>query len=236
LPATKPKNHILEALHISDRALLPQLYQSLGSTAGGLTVQLGFELADLRKAPHSPSKGYAALTRSSRLSERSTAPRPSNGLPSARNGSSHLSTSSESGCAPNAHGCHATPTLPRRSITCSTAGRSSHAFSTRAASACQTTPPSALCAASLSGAIWLFAGSDRGGERAAAICTLIATAKLNGVDPQAWLANVLRRIADHPASQLHQLLPRHWKHRQSPPLTPDHYPSWPWPDGYDASL
>jgi hypothetical protein len=41
LPATKPKNHILEALHISDRALLPQLYQSLGSTAGGLTVQLG---------------------------------------------------------------------------------------------------------------------------------------------------------------------------------------------------
>jgi len=59
-------------------------------------------------------------------------------------------------------------------------------------------PPSALCAASLSGAAWLFAGSDRGGERAAAICTLIATAKLNGVDPQAWLANVLRRIADHP--------------------------------------
>ena len=58
---------------------------------------------------------------------------------------------------------------------------------------------------------WLFAGSDRGGERAAAVYTLIATAKLNGVDPQAWLADVLARIADHPASRLDQLLPWHWK-------------------------
>jgi transposase len=58
---------------------------------------------------------------------------------------------------------------------------------------------------------WLFAGSDRGGERAAAIYTLIGTAKLNDVDPQAWLADVLRRIADHPASRLDDLLPWHWK-------------------------
>ena len=58
---------------------------------------------------------------------------------------------------------------------------------------------------------WLFAGSDRGGERAAAIYSLIATAKLNGIDPQAWLADVLRRIADHPVSRLDQLLPWHWK-------------------------
>jgi hypothetical protein len=58
---------------------------------------------------------------------------------------------------------------------------------------------------------WLFAGCDRGGERAAAVYTLIATAKLNGVDPQAWLADVLARIADHPASRLDQLLPWHWK-------------------------
>jgi transposase len=42
--------------------------------------------------------------------------------------------------------------------------------------------------------------------------TLIATAKLNGVDPQAWLADVLSRIADHPASHLHKLLPWNWKH------------------------
>jgi transposase len=57
---------------------------------------------------------------------------------------------------------------------------------------------------------WLFAGSDRGGERAAAMYSLIATAKLNEVDPRAWLADVLARIADHPASRLDQLLPWHW--------------------------
>ena len=58
---------------------------------------------------------------------------------------------------------------------------------------------------------WLFAGSDRGGERAAAIYTLIATARLNGVDAQAWLADVLRRIADHPAGKLADLLPWNWQ-------------------------
>jgi hypothetical protein len=57
---------------------------------------------------------------------------------------------------------------------------------------------------------WLFAGSDRGGERAAAIITLINTAKLNGVDPRAWLADVLARIADHPAQRLSELLPWNW--------------------------
>jgi len=56
---------------------------------------------------------------------------------------------------------------------------------------------------------WLFAGSDRGGERAAAMYSLIATAKLNGVDPRAWLADVLARIADHPALRLDELLPWH---------------------------
>jgi transposase len=57
---------------------------------------------------------------------------------------------------------------------------------------------------------WLFAGSDRGGERAAVIYSLIATAKLNDVDPQAWLADVLARIADHPIRRLDELLPWHW--------------------------
>ena len=58
---------------------------------------------------------------------------------------------------------------------------------------------------------WLFAGSDRGGERAAAMYSLIVTAKLNNVDPRAWLADVLARIADHPASRLHELLPWNWR-------------------------
>lgn len=60
---------------------------------------------------------------------------------------------------------------------------------------------------------WLFAGSDRGGERAAAMYTLIATAKLNGIDPQAWLADILGRINDHPAARLAELLPWNWKDR-----------------------
>jgi transposase len=60
---------------------------------------------------------------------------------------------------------------------------------------------------------WLFAGSDRGGERAAAMFTLIETAKLNDLDPQAWLADVLGRINDHPAARLADLLPWNWKDR-----------------------
>ena len=57
---------------------------------------------------------------------------------------------------------------------------------------------------------WLFAGSERGAERAALMNTLIGTAKLNGVDPQAWLADVLTRIADHPVRRLDELLPWNW--------------------------
>jgi transposase len=58
---------------------------------------------------------------------------------------------------------------------------------------------------------WLFVGSDRGGERAAFMYTLIGTAKLNDVDPLAWLADALARIADIPQSRLHELLPWNWK-------------------------
>jgi transposase len=58
---------------------------------------------------------------------------------------------------------------------------------------------------------WLFAGSDRGGERAAIMLTLIQTAKLNDIDPQAWLADVLARINDHAIHRLDQLLPWNWK-------------------------
>jgi transposase len=58
---------------------------------------------------------------------------------------------------------------------------------------------------------WLFAGSDRGGERATVMLTLIQTAKLNDVDPQAWLADVLARIADHKINDLAALLPWNWR-------------------------
>ena len=57
---------------------------------------------------------------------------------------------------------------------------------------------------------WLFAGSDRGGERAAVMYTLIQTAELNELDPRAWLADVLARIADHKITDLATLLPWNW--------------------------
>jgi transposase len=62
---------------------------------------------------------------------------------------------------------------------------------------------------------WLFAGSDRGGERAAVMYTLIQTARLNDVDPQAWLADVLARINDHNVQKLDQLLPWNWKNERA---------------------
>ncbi len=58
---------------------------------------------------------------------------------------------------------------------------------------------------------WTFAGSDRGGERAAAIDTRIETCKLCGVGPRAWLADVLSRLLDYPASRIKDLLPWNWR-------------------------
>jgi transposase len=58
---------------------------------------------------------------------------------------------------------------------------------------------------------WTFAGSQRGADRAAIMLTMITTCRLNDVDPKAWLADVLARIADLPASRLHELLPWEWK-------------------------
>ncbi|HET9816339.1 MAG TPA: IS66 family transposase [Xanthobacteraceae bacterium] len=58
---------------------------------------------------------------------------------------------------------------------------------------------------------WTFAGSDAGGQRAAAMYTLIQTAKLNDVDPQAWLADVLAHVQDHPAKRIAELLPWNWQ-------------------------
>src|SRR5216110_2210921 len=60
---------------------------------------------------------------------------------------------------------------------------------------------------------WLFAGSDRGGQRAAVMYSLIVTAKLNDVDPQAWLADVLARIAGHSVHRIDELLPWNWRPR-----------------------
>jgi transposase len=58
---------------------------------------------------------------------------------------------------------------------------------------------------------WTFAGSDEGGRRAATLYTLIVTAKLNDVDPQAWLADLLTRMLDYPAKRIDDLLPWNWR-------------------------
>jgi transposase len=58
---------------------------------------------------------------------------------------------------------------------------------------------------------WFFTGSPRGGDRAAFMYSLIVTAKMNDVDPQAWLADVLGRLPDMPLSRLPELLPWNWK-------------------------
>jgi len=62
---------------------------------------------------------------------------------------------------------------------------------------------------------WLFCGSDAGGERAAAFYTLIRTARLNGIEPEAWLTDVIARIGSHPINRLAELLPWSWR----PPAT-----------------
>jgi hypothetical protein len=66
-----------------------------------------------------------------------------------------------------------------------------------------------LCEASHKRKNYLFMGSDAGGERAAAIYSLVETAKLNGLDPEGYLREVLGRIADHPINRIDELLP--WK-------------------------
>lgn len=65
---------------------------------------------------------------------------------------------------------------------------------------------------------WLFCGSDRGGHRAATMYSLIVSCKMNGVDPQVWLADVLARIAAHPAHRVDELLPWTWKALREAPL------------------
>jgi transposase len=57
----------------------------------------------------------------------------------------------------------------------------------------------------------LFAGSDTGGQRAAAIYSIVETARMNGLDPEAYLTDVIARIADHPINRIRDLLPWNWR-------------------------
>jgi hypothetical protein len=83
---------------------------------------------------------------------------------------------------------------------------------------------------------WLFAGNDRGGERAAMMYALITTAKLNNVDPRAWLADVLARTTDHPASSSTNFCRGSGSVLKRPQSLPPERQPWPLPDGYGRSL
>ena len=112
---------------------------------------------------------------------------------------------------PSAPGCRATPPSRRPWTPCSSAGLASRPSSTTAVFvSSRNAAERALRGVALGRKAWLFAGSDRSGERAAFMYTLIGTAKLNEVDPQAWLDDVLSRIADTPRSRLGELLPWEW--------------------------
>jgi hypothetical protein len=77
-----------------------------------------------------------------------------------------------------------------------------------------TTVPVLAKRQTITGRVWTYVRDDRPFAKPAppaAMYSLITTAKLNDVDPRAWLTDVLARIADHPASRPHELLPRNWK-------------------------
>ena len=78
---------------------------------------------------------------------------------------------------------------------------------------------------------WLFAGSDTGGNRAAAVASLVATARMNGLDPEAYLRDVLERIADHPVARVADFLP--WNLRRSTAPAHGQPPPAPSPDAYE---
>ena len=161
----------------------------------------------------SPSRRSSASMRCSPSSARSTALTPQERVaraqraqPAARRRAGDLAARA----ARQALRARARP--PRRSTTASSAGRRSPASSTTAACACPTTPPSGPCAASRSGAT---TGPSPAPTKAAGApppsTRSIETAKLNDIDPQAWLADVLARLPDHPAKRIAELLPWNWR-------------------------
>ena len=115
------------------------------------------------------------------------------------------------GCAVCAARCRATPTWQRQSTTCLSAGPPSAGSSTMedlSDEQCRRTSPPWVA---LGRKAWMFAGSDRGGERAAVDVFAHRHRQIERRRSRAWLADVLTRINDHPASRLAELLPWNWR-------------------------
>ena len=180
-----------------------------------------YELADIAAAkrrgkgamPISPvALGAVSVPiRCSTSSARSTANPPSGASRCAASAARRWWPSSRRGCAPNAPGCRATPLWPRRWTMLRRWDGFTRFLDDGRICLTNNAAERALRPLALGRKSWLFAGSDRGGERAAVMYTLITTAKLNDVDPQAWLADVLGRIAALPHTRVHELLPWNWK-------------------------
>ncbi len=105
-----------------------------------------------------------------------------------------------------------------QSTTCSSAGAPSSFSSTTDVPACRTTPPNGRSGRLRRPPQLDLRRLDAGGHRAAALYTLIETAKLNGIDAHAWLADVLSRLPDHPARHIDDLLPWNWTQHQPRPI------------------
>ena len=127
----------------------------------------------------------------------------------------HSSPISKRGCGKRGPSSRVAVMSPRRWTTCSSAGLLTRFLDDGRICLSNNAAERALRGIALGRKSWLFAGSDRGGQRAAAMYSIIVTAKMNDVDPQAWLADVLTRIAEHPAHRLDELLPWNWRPLQA---------------------
>ena len=158
-----------------------------------------------RRSRSKPSSGSGDSTRSKR---RSAVAHRMSATPCARHVQDRSSSPCTSGCTRQRPRCRRRANSPRRSAMRSRTGSALTRYCEDGRLEIDNNAAErALRAVALGRKNWLFAGSDDGGERAAAIYTLLGTAKLNDLNPESYLRYVLERIADHPINQIEELLP-----------------------------
>ena len=186
-----------------------------------------FELADIARNAKRKAQGHTpafvapmALAAVQRIDAMFEIERAINGKPAAerlavrQELSAPLVADLEAWMRSSAPNSRAITMSPRRWTTCSTAGIASPgSLSDGRICLSNNAAERAMRGMALGRETGCSAGSDRGGQRAAMMYSLITTAKMNDIDPQAWLADVLARIADHPAHRLDELMPWNWTGR-----------------------